>query len=80
MAQIKVGTAVPFIIGVPSVRAVVIGVSEFNQYILQHDYTILNERGEVEDVRKIYYRDCWFIEAYLRDCLPGLPSTGDDQS
>jgi hypothetical protein len=71
MAKIENGTFVPFINGIPSVKALVIGISQFDQYILQHDYTILNEEGNEEDVRKIYYRDCWFIEAYCRDCVSG---------
>ena len=62
-----VGHMVPFLLGLPSVRAMVVDISHGKQYILQQRYTTEDERGNHIDVEKQYYRDRSFIDAYWAD-------------
>jgi len=61
-----VGLHVPYIIGIPSVRAEVLGLVGEN-YVLRQEYDFLNEEGKWEHVKKDYYRDKKFIEGYWLD-------------
>lgn len=74
-----VGHMVPFLIGMPSVKAMVIDISTHDQYVLVQRYTTQNEKGEWFDVKKTYYRDRYFIDAYWADCS-GCTSYGDELS
>ena len=49
-----VGHMVPFLLGLPSVRAMVVDISHGKQYILQQRYTTEDERGNHIDVEKQY--------------------------
>jgi hypothetical protein len=63
---------VPYIIGVPSVRAKVMGLVGDN-YVLLQEYNTIDEGGNKVHVKKYYYRNQWFIESYWADTfrLPG---------
>ena len=71
--MIAPGTVVPYILGIPSVRAEVVGMSG-DYYVLLQEYDTQNEQGEWVHVKKYYYRTKWFIESYWCDTtgLPGL--------
>lgn len=59
---------VPFILGVPSVKAQVIGESgDGFCYVLHQEYDTQNDNGEWIHVTKNYYREKWFIESYWMD-------------
>jgi hypothetical protein len=73
---ITTGTFVPYIIGIPSVRAEVLGLVGEN-YVLRQEYDFLNEEGKWEHVKKDYYRDKKFIDGYCRDIIR-LASYGDE--
>jgi hypothetical protein len=60
------GSHVPFLLGMPSVRARVIGVTE-TQYVLKQCYETQNYKGEWVDVVKYYQRDRYYIDAYWAD-------------
>ena len=77
LAPIPVGAFVPYIIGVPSVKAKVLGLVGEN-YVLRQEYDVLNEEGEWEYVKKDYYRERKFIERYWADTirLPGNTDVG----
>ena len=62
------GTAVPYIIGVPSVKAVILGVTG-GDYLLRQEYDRINEQGEWEHVIKEYQREIWFINSYQADVV-----------
>jgi hypothetical protein len=62
-----VGHMVSFQIGMPSVKAMVMDISKDGQYILQQDYQTKDNKGEWINVRKIYYRDRYLIDAYWAD-------------
>jgi hypothetical protein len=70
------GTFVPYIIGVPSVRAEVLGLVGEN-YVLRQEYDIINEEGKWEHVKKDYYRDKKFIDGYWLDTVRSA-SYGDE--
>ena len=70
------GLFVPYILGVPSVRAEVIGEVD-DCYVLRQEYDLLNERGEWEHVIKDYYREKEYIRSYWID-VTGLPCPKDD--
>jgi hypothetical protein len=74
---IALGTFVPYIIGVPSVRAKVVGLVGDN-YVLLQEYDILDEGGNRVHVKKHYYRNRWLIESYWVDTA-GLPGRVDGQ-
>jgi hypothetical protein len=63
-----IGKFVPYIIGVPSVRALVIGLVGDN-YVLRQEYDVINEEGKWEHVKKDYYRNRRFIESYWLDTI-----------
>ena len=70
MAQDKmIGRLVPFLLGMPSVKARVIGKTKNDQYVLFQQYTTQNSRGEWIDVEKTYYRDCYYIRDYWSDTV-----------
>jgi len=62
------GKAVPYILGVPSVKAIVLG-KVFDCYVLRQEYDLLNEQGEWEHVIKDYYRPIGFINDYWSDII-----------
>lgn len=64
-----VGHMVPFLLGMPSVLAMVMDISQDGQYILQQDYDTINRKGEHIHVTNIYYRDRKFIEGYWSDTI-----------
>jgi hypothetical protein len=66
LKYIPVATRVPYILGIPSVRAEVLGLVGEN-YVLRQEYDFLNEEGKLEHVKKDYYRDKKFIEGYWLD-------------
>jgi len=57
---------VPYILGIPSIKAQVIGTVR-DQYILHQEYDILDEHGKEIHVTKEFYRSQWFIESYWFD-------------
>jgi hypothetical protein len=61
-----IGYQVPFIIGVPSVRALVLGVIG-DDYLLHQEYDTQNDRGEWIHVVKEFQRPRQFIEDYWCD-------------
>jgi len=69
-----IGKFVPFLLGMPSVRAKVIGVVG-KCYVLHQCYETQNQKGAWIIVDKIYYRDRHFIESYWADTI-GLPLPG----
>ena len=73
ITDIPVGVRVPYIIGIPSVKAVVLGVVE-DYYVLRQEYDTQDERGEWIHVEKYYYRDKGFINSYWFDTTY-LPSS-----
>ena len=62
-----VGHMVSFLIGLPSVKAMVIHLTEDGQYILQQDYDTQDRTGKWIHVTNIYYRERWFIDNYWTD-------------
>lgn len=64
--MVQVGQRVPFLLGMPSVRATVIGEHE-GMYVLFQEYDTVNKQGEKIHVENTYYRSKWFIESYIRD-------------
>jgi hypothetical protein len=64
------GTFVPYIIGVPSVRAKVLGLVGDN-YVLLQEYDTIDEGGNEIHVKKEYYRDKTFVEMYWCDITTG---------
>ncbi|MBW2645218.1 MAG: hypothetical protein JRE23_03380 [Deltaproteobacteria bacterium] len=68
LGPLPVGTFVPYIIGIPSVRAEVLGLVGEN-YVLRQEYDFVNEEGKWEHVKKDYYRDKKFIEGYWLDTI-----------
>ena len=66
------GKYVPYMLGVPSVKALVIGTVR-DQYVLRQEYDTQNERGEWIHVIKDYYRPVYLINDYWLDNLR-LPS------
>jgi hypothetical protein len=69
------GTFVPYILGIPSVKAEVMGLVGDN-YVLLQEYDKIDEGGEEIHVKKYYYRNQWFIESYWNDTLR-YSSSGD---
>jgi hypothetical protein len=63
---VRVGTMVPYIIGIPSVRAKVLGLVGDN-YVLRQEYETQDERGKWIHVKKDYYREKDFIDGYWLD-------------
>lgn len=61
-----VGTWVPYIIGVPSVKAYILGIIAGN-YVLKQEYMTQDEGGKWIHVKKEIYRDKKFIDAYWCD-------------
>jgi hypothetical protein len=86
------GLKVSYMIGVPSLKALVVGVVYGDQYLLRQEYDTFNERGEWVHVIKQFQRDKWFIDTYHedqfddwcaavdRDRLARFSCTGDDNS
>ena len=62
---------VPFIPGLPSIRARVVGVSPDDQYILFQEYDTQDKRGKWIHVKNYYYRDRHFIDSYWLDVTGG---------
>jgi hypothetical protein len=62
-----VGLFVSYMLGVPSLKAKVLGVVSGNQYLLRQEYDTFNERGEWVHVIKQFQRDKWFIDSYHED-------------
>jgi hypothetical protein len=60
------GTFVPYILGVPSVRAEVLGLVGDN-YVLLQEYDTIDEGGKEIHVKKEYYRDKRYVEMYWCD-------------
>jgi hypothetical protein len=60
------GKYVPYMLGVPSVKALVLGTVR-DQYVLRQEYDTQNERGEWIHVIKDYYRPIYLIEMYWLD-------------
>lgn len=58
---------VPYIIGIPSTKAQVLGIINDDQYLLRHEYDTFNERGDWVHVIKEFQRDKWFIDTYYQD-------------
>lgn len=72
-----VGCYVSYMLGVPSLKAQVIGEVGSN-YLLHQEYDTQNERGEWVHVTKEFQRDKWFIESYWVDnSRLSLPTNGD---
>jgi len=69
-----IGQYVPYILGVPSVKALVLGVVG-DDYLLRQEYDTFNDRGEWVHVIKEYQRPVYFIDAYW--CDTSLRGTGD---
>jgi hypothetical protein len=66
--MIEAGTFVVYQIGMPSVKAEVLGmVRDGEQYMLRVEYRQLNERDEMVTVRKEFQRDRKFIEGLFQD-------------
>jgi hypothetical protein len=63
-----VGLFVSYMIGVPSLKAEVIGLTQDrSQYLLRQEYDTFNDRGEWVHVIKEFQRDKWFIDSYHED-------------
>lgn len=71
-----IGTEVSYIIGVPSIKALVLGVVGDN-YVLKHKYITQNTDGKWVYVEKEMYREKNFIESYWINTF-GDSSFGDD--
>ena len=66
--MIEAGTFVSYQIGMPSVKAEILGmVRDGEQYMLRVEYRQLNERDEMVTVRKEFQRDRKFIEGLFQD-------------
>jgi hypothetical protein len=78
LAPIPVGAMVPYIIGVPSVRAEVLGLVGDN-YVLRQEYDVINEEGILEHVKKDYYREKKFIDMYWADTLRSASHSDADR-
>jgi hypothetical protein len=66
---ISKGTFVPYILGVPSVRAEILGLVGDN-YVLLQEYDEQDERGVWIHVKKEYYRNQTYVEMYWCDIAP----------
>lgn len=65
-----IGYKVPYIIGITTVRARVIGVTEDDEnYVLVQEYDTQDERGVWIHVKKEYYRSKRFINDYWSDLI-----------
>ena len=62
------GKFVSYMIGVPSLKALIIKTVG-DQYLLRQEYDTQNERGEWIHVIKEFQRDRWFIDTYWVDNL-----------
>ena len=77
------GLFVSYILGVPSVKAEVIGLVGDN-YVLLQEYDTVDDGGNKIHVKKEYYRNKWFIDSYHEDQFEDwcdsvrLPGSGDD--
>ena len=69
-----IGQMVSYLLGIPSLKALVIGEVR-DQYVLHQEYDTINDNGEKVHVTKEFYRDKWFIESYWLD-LTGQPGPG----
>jgi len=67
--MIPAGSMVPFQIGLPSVKAEVLGpVRDGEQYLLMIRYEEANyNTGQYEWVRRLFQRDAKFIESLCKD-------------
>ncbi len=66
--MITKGTSVPFQVGLLSVKADVLGISQDKrQYILLLAYYRWDSGGNWTEKRRIYYRDRYFIEGLYQD-------------
>ena len=64
MVTLEVGDLVQYWLGLPTVKATVIGFGRDDQIILRQVYTGFNHNtGKVEEIKEICYRDRQFIEA-----------------
>jgi hypothetical protein len=70
-----VGLYVSYIIGVPSVKAMVIGIVLNDQYLLRQEYDTQDERGVWIHVTKEFQREKDFIESYHEDQFDGWCAT-----
>jgi hypothetical protein len=71
------GEQVPYITGIPSVKAWVLGVVAEN-YVLKQEYMTQDERGKWVHVEKEYYRSKRFIDGYWLDYTGSMPGNDDD--
>lgn len=63
--MVKVGDVVPFLLDLPSIKALVIGVTG-GQCILFQEYDTIDVRtGEPVHVENTYYRSLDFINSYV---------------
>lgn len=67
MAEEMIGRSVPFLLGLPSITAVVIAETDHGQYKLQQDFDTQDERGRWIHVTNYYYRDREFIDVYYQE-------------
>lgn len=58
----KPGDLVQFQLGLESVKAEVLGISQGNQYVLRLVFDVLGKHGNLYEERRIYYRDRQFID------------------
>ena len=84
------GLNVSYMLGVPSLKAWVLGVVG-SCYLLHQEYDTINDNGEKVHVIKEFQRDKWFIDSYHDDqfeawCesvdrsgFTGQSSNGDDK-
>jgi hypothetical protein len=61
-----IGQEVSYMIGVPSLKATVLGVVG-NDYLLHQEYDTINDRGEKIHVIKEFQRPIYFIRDYWLD-------------
>jgi hypothetical protein len=66
------GEVVPYIIGIPSVKAGVLGIVADN-YVLKQMYITQDEKGKWVHVEKEYYRSKRFIDDYWCDHTGTVP-------
>ena len=69
------GKYVSYMLGVPSVKALVMGTVR-DQYVLRQEYDKLNDNGEWIHVIKEYFRPIYLINMYWLDNFR-LSGTGD---
>lgn len=66
--MIPVGTFTPFMVGLDTVKAEVIGlVRDGEQYMLYQQYETQNDHGKWVMIRRYFQRDRYTIEGLYRD-------------